>query len=71
MPSLDLLAGGSVKASGQSVLEGLGKVFLLDSRYRPENILFQVHSLLTFLPGEMYTFQHGGSDTFGNTRHSK
>jgi hypothetical protein len=71
MPSLDLFGGGSVKTSGQSVLESFGKAFLLNSQYRPEKVSFEVHSPITLQPGEMYTFPISESKSSGNTRQTR
>jgi hypothetical protein len=71
LPSLNLLGGGSLKTPGQSVLESFGKAFLLNSQYRPGKVLFEVHSPITFQPGEMYTFPIASGKSSGNTRQAR
>jgi hypothetical protein len=71
MPSLNLLGGGRVVTSGQSLFESFGKAFLLNSQYRPGKVLFEVHAPITFQPGEMYTFPFAGSKSSGNPKHAR
>jgi hypothetical protein len=55
-----ILDEDSVRTFGHSVLESLSKAFLLDPGYRPAETLFEVHSPLTFHPGELHTFLPAG-----------